>query len=78
MKHKLVLEEEYEIEQDFLEEVTREFLRQPAQHPEVKKSVERFQLLWENIGGGESLIGQRPALLMCSGNQSKRKISLEI
>jgi hypothetical protein len=48
-----------DVDQDCLEEATWEFLDQPEKYPEARKSVERFQKLWENVSG-ESVVGKRP------------------
>jgi hypothetical protein len=58
VKQKDVLEE-YDMDEDCLEEATWEFLEKPEEHMKVKKAVERFQKLWENVSG-ESVVGQRP------------------
>jgi hypothetical protein len=58
VKQKEVLEE-YDMDEDCLEEATWEFLEKPEEHSKVKKAVERFQKLWENVSG-ESVVGQRP------------------
>eukprot|EP00980_Cylindrotheca_fusiformis_P000714 scaffold168_cov124-Cylindrotheca_fusiformis.AAC.14 len=57
-KQKLILEE-YDIDEDCMEEATWEFLENEEEHPKVKKAVERFQKLWENVSG-ESIVGKRP------------------
>jgi hypothetical protein len=57
-KQKQILED-YDMDEDCLEEATWEFLENELEHPKVKKSVERFQKLWENISG-ESVVGKRP------------------
>lgn len=51
--------EEYDMDEDCLEEATWEFLENEEEHPKVKKAVERFQKLWENVSG-ESVVGRRP------------------
>ncbi|CAB9501298.1 expressed unknown protein [Seminavis robusta] len=51
--------EDNDVDEDCLEEATWEFLDQPEKYPEAKKSIERFQKLWENVSG-ESVIGKRP------------------
>jgi len=51
--------EDMDMDEDCLEEATWEFLEQEAEYPKVKRSVERFQKLWENISG-ESVVGKRP------------------
>lgn len=58
IKQKQILEE-YDMDEDCLEEATWEFLEAEDDFPKVKKSVERFQKLWENISG-ESVVGKRP------------------
>uniref|UniRef100_A0A7S1VE77 Uncharacterized protein n=2 Tax=Grammatophora oceanica TaxID=210454 RepID=A0A7S1VE77_9STRA len=50
---------EFNMEEDCLEEATWEFMDQPDKYPEVVKSVERFQKLYENVSG-ESVVGRRP------------------
>ena len=57
-KQKQVLAE-YDMDEDCLEEAVWEFLENEQEFPKVKKSVERFQRLWENISG-ESVVGKRP------------------
>jgi hypothetical protein len=57
-KQKQILEE-HDVDEDCLEEATWEFLEQEAEHPKIKKAVERFQQLWENVSG-ESVVGKRP------------------
>lgn len=51
--------EEHDVDEDCLEEATWEFLEKEEEHPRVKKAVERFQQLWENVSG-ESVVGKRP------------------
>lgn len=58
IKQKIILEE-YDMDEDCLEEATWEFLENEEEHPKVKKAVERFQRLWENVSG-ESVVGKRP------------------
>lgn len=60
-KQKQILEE-YDMDEDCLEEATWEFLGNEEEHPKVKKAVERFQKLWENVSG-ESVVGKRPGNL---------------
>ena len=50
--------EEADMDYDCFEEATWEFLEKESEYPKVKKSVERFQKLWENISG-ESVVGKR-------------------
>ncbi|CAJ1966850.1 unnamed protein product [Cylindrotheca closterium] len=57
-KQTLVLEE-YDMDYDCLEEATWEFMEKEEEFPKVKKSVERFQKLWENVSG-EVVVGMRP------------------
>ena len=57
-KQKSVFEEN-DVDEDCVEEATWEFLEAPGKYPEAKKSVERFQKLWENVSG-ESVVGKRP------------------
>eukprot|EP00529_Nitzschia_sp_RCC80_P030902 CAMPEP_0113481432 /NCGR_PEP_ID=MMETSP0014_2-20120614/22406_1 /TAXON_ID=2857 /ORGANISM="Nitzschia sp." /LENGTH=290 /DNA_ID=CAMNT_0000374929 /DNA_START=60 /DNA_END=932 /DNA_ORIENTATION=- /assembly_acc=CAM_ASM_000159 len=57
-KQKPVLDE-FGIDYDCLEEATWEFLEKEEEFPQVKKSFERFQKLWENISG-ERVVGKRP------------------
>jgi hypothetical protein len=56
-----VILDEYDMDEDCLEEATWEFLEKDVEYPKVKKSVERFQKLWENVSG-ESVVGKRPGL----------------
>jgi hypothetical protein len=58
IKQKQILEE-YDMDEDCLEEATWEFIGMEEEHPKVKKSVERFQRLWENVSG-EAVVGIRP------------------
>lgn len=58
VKQKQALEEA-DMDYDCFEEATWEFLDNEAEYPKVKKSVERFQKLWENVSG-ENVIGRRP------------------
>lgn len=58
VKQKQVFEE-YDMDEDCLEEATWEFLEKEEEYPKVKKAVERFQKLWENVSG-ESVVGKRP------------------
>jgi hypothetical protein len=51
--------EEYDIDYDCLEEATWEFMEKEEEFPKVKKAVERFQKLWENVSG-EAVVGMRP------------------
>mmetsp|Transcript_17268 Transcript_17268/g.26723 ORF Transcript_17268/g.26723 Transcript_17268/m.26723 type:complete len:292 (-) Transcript_17268:310-1185(-) len=57
-KQKLVFEE-YNVDEDCLEEATWEFMSQEDEYPKVKRTVERFQKLYENVSG-ESVVGKRP------------------
>mmetsp|Transcript_11271 Transcript_11271/g.32501 ORF Transcript_11271/g.32501 Transcript_11271/m.32501 type:complete len:282 (+) Transcript_11271:181-1026(+) len=50
--------DEADMDYDCFEEATWEFLEKEDEYPKVKKSVERFQKLWENISG-ESVVGRR-------------------
>jgi len=49
---------EADIDYDCFEEATWEFLEKEDEYPKVKKSVERFQKLWENVSG-ENVVGKR-------------------
>lgn len=49
----------FEMDYDCLEEATWDFLSKENEYPKVKKSVERFQRLFENISG-ETVVGKRP------------------
>lgn len=49
---------EADIDYDCFEEATWEFLDKEDEYPKVKKSVERFQKLWENISG-ENVVGMK-------------------
>jgi acetolactate synthase small subunit len=51
--------EDFDVDENCLEEATWEFLQQPDGYPKVKKTVERFQKLWENVSG-ESVVGWIP------------------
>lgn len=52
--------EENDVDESCLEEATWEFLGKPDEYPHVKKSVERFQKLYENVSG-ESIIANNPS-----------------
>lgn len=60
IKQKVILEE-FDMDEDCLEEATWEFLEKEEEYPKVKKAVERFQKLWENVSG-ESVVGRRPGM----------------
>uniref|UniRef100_A0A7S0UHI2 Uncharacterized protein n=1 Tax=Pseudo-nitzschia delicatissima TaxID=44447 RepID=A0A7S0UHI2_9STRA len=49
---------EADMDYDCFEEATWEFLEKEDEYPKVKKSVERFQKLWENVSG-ENVVGKR-------------------
>lgn len=49
---------EADMDYDCFEEATWEFLDKEDEYPNVKKSVERFQKLWENVSG-ENVVGKR-------------------
>lgn len=51
--------EKHDVDADCLEEATWEFMEKPDEYPTVKKAVERFQKLYEDITG-EKVIGRRP------------------
>mmetsp|Transcript_19544 Transcript_19544/g.27627 ORF Transcript_19544/g.27627 Transcript_19544/m.27627 type:complete len:284 (-) Transcript_19544:3651-4502(-) len=51
--------EEYDVDEECLEEATWEFMNQSDVYPKVKRTVERFQKLYENVSG-ESIVGKRP------------------
>jgi len=50
--------DEADMDYDCFEEATWELLEKEEEHPKVKKSVERFQKLWENVSG-ENVVGKR-------------------
>jgi hypothetical protein len=50
--------DEADMDDDCFEEATWEFLDKENEYPKVKKSVERFQKLWENVSG-ENVVGKR-------------------
>lgn len=58
IKQKMILDE-FDMDEDCLEEATWEFLEKEGENEKVKKAVERFQKLWENVSG-ESVVGKRP------------------
>jgi hypothetical protein len=58
LKQQQVLEE-FDLDEDCLEEATWEFIQKGNEHPKVKKTVERFQKLWENVSG-ENVVGWSP------------------
>lgn len=51
--------DKHDVDEDCLQEATWEFLEDPDEYPAVKKSVERFQKLYENVTG-EKTVGKRP------------------
>lgn len=51
--------DKHDVDEDCLQEATWEFLNDPDEYPAVKKSVERFQKLYENVTG-EKTVGKRP------------------
>ena len=51
--------EDFDLDEDCLEEATWEFIQKGDEHPKVKKTVERFQKLWENVSG-ENVVGWSP------------------
>eukprot|EP00531_Pseudo-nitzschia_arenysensis_P004687 CAMPEP_0116133996 /NCGR_PEP_ID=MMETSP0329-20121206/10411_1 /TAXON_ID=697910 /ORGANISM="Pseudo-nitzschia arenysensis, Strain B593" /LENGTH=281 /DNA_ID=CAMNT_0003628679 /DNA_START=89 /DNA_END=937 /DNA_ORIENTATION=+ len=55
-----------DMDYDCFEEATWEFLEKEDEYPKVKKSVERFQKLWENVSG-ENVVGKR------KGDKSEEK-----
>ena len=57
VKQKQALDEA-DMDYDCFEEATWEFLDNEEAYPKVKKSVERFQKLWENVSG-ENVVGRR-------------------
>jgi hypothetical protein len=61
IKQAMILQE-FDIDEDCLEEATWEFLEKEEENEKVKKAVERFQKLWENVSG-ESVVGKRPGQL---------------
>ncbi len=50
--------EKHGVDEDCLSEATWEFLEKEDEHPNVKKTVERFQKLYENVTG-EKVVGRR-------------------
>ena len=50
--------DEADMDDDCFEEATWEFLDKEDEYPKFKKSVERFQKLWENVSG-ENVVGKR-------------------
>jgi len=48
-----------DVDESCLEEATWEFLKEGDKYPKVKKAVERFQKLYENVSG-VSVVGLRP------------------
>jgi septal ring factor EnvC (AmiA/AmiB activator) len=48
--------EDCDMDEDCFEEATNEFLADPEKYPKVKRAVERFQKLYENVSG-ESITG---------------------
>mmetsp|Transcript_6786 Transcript_6786/g.12770 ORF Transcript_6786/g.12770 Transcript_6786/m.12770 type:complete len:280 (+) Transcript_6786:129-968(+) len=51
--------DKHDVDEVCLQEATWEFLNDPDEYPAVKKSVERFQKLYENVTG-EKTVGKRP------------------
>ncbi len=64
--------EEADMDYDCFEEATWEFLDNEQEYPKVKKSVERFQKLWENVSG-LSVVGKRPGK---TGQIEEEKVEL--
>jgi hypothetical protein len=62
---------DFDVDEGCLEEATWEFIQKEGEHPNVKKTVERFQKLWENVSG-EAVVGWRP------GQEMKAPEELEI
>lgn len=58
IKQNMIMEE-FDMDEACLEEATWEFLEPGHENEKVKKAVERFQKLWENVSG-ESVVGIRP------------------
>jgi hypothetical protein len=54
--------DEADMDYDCFEEATWEFMEKEEEYPKVKKSVERFQKLWENVSG-ENVVGKRKGVL---------------
>jgi hypothetical protein len=71
VKQKQALDE-VDIDYDCFEEATWEFLDSPENYPKAKRSVERFQKLWENVSG-ESVVGRRPG---GKGSLEEEKVEL--
>lgn len=51
--------EKHDIDEDCLREATWEFMEKEEEYPKVKKAVERFQKLYEQVTG-EKVVGQKP------------------
>jgi len=64
-KQKMIFEE-YDVDEDCLKQATWEYLAREDEYPSVKKAVERFQRLYENISG-EKVVGRRPGDGKASG-----------
>lgn len=73
VKQKQTLEEA-DMDYDCFAEATWEFLDKEDEYPKVRKSVERFQKLWENVSG-ENVIGRRPGGKSL-GNHEEEKFEL--
>ena len=51
--------DKHELDEDCVKEATWEFMESPDKFPSVKKAVERFQKLYENVTG-EKVVGKKP------------------
>lgn len=51
--------DKHDVDADCLKEATWEFMDKGEEYPKVKKAVERFQKLYENVSG-EKVVGRRP------------------
>jgi hypothetical protein len=54
-----VIFEKHDVDEDCLREATWEFMEKEEEYPKVKKVVERFQKLYEQVTG-EKVVGQKP------------------
>lgn len=63
---------EFDVDADCVEEATWEFLSKEDEYPKVKKAVERFQRLYDNVSG-ERTVGSRPG---SSTNVSKEVVEI--
>ena len=66
--------EENDVDESCLEEATWEFLSKPDEYPHVKKSVERFQKLYENVSGESIIVNNSSKTAQSEQSLSKPKL----